>query len=164
MRTRLLLLVSVVTLASGALLIFYPPNPCLGMQSMAASSCTTSTLALWYVVFGGVVVFVAIGGLIASIRAWPNSPVLPGQPIYPPEPIRVMLLVAVTAIASGLLILFPPEPCAGVQPLFAASSSCTTSGLNLAYTVWAGVLVLIGLVGAIGSLSALPDQPIRGGK
>jgi hypothetical protein len=146
-----LLLVSIVALVSGALLILWPTDPCAGMQTMFASSCTANTLNLLYVVIGGVVALFGIGGLIVGIRAWPPSPILPIGPIYG-SPARVLLLVAVTAILSGLLILFPTDPCAGLRPLIAMSRACTTSGLNLAYTVWGGLAVLIGLAGVIGSI------------
>jgi hypothetical protein len=148
--SRFLLLVSVVALVSGALLILWRSDACGGLQGVP-TACPTISHNFLYVVFGGVVVLFGIGGLIVSIRAWPPSPIGKIGPIFG-SLARVTLLVAVTALLSGLLILFPTDSCAGIRPLIAMSNACTTDGLNLAYTVWGGLSVLIGLAGVIASI------------
>jgi hypothetical protein len=159
MRKGLLLLVSVVALVSGTLLIFYPGEPCSGTAPMFVSSCSTSTLSLFYAVWGGLAALIGIGGLIVSIRAWPSGPIYPSEPIRGSRS-RTLLVVSVIAILSGLLTLLSPGPCAGVRALFAASGSCTSSGLTVAYVVWGGLSVLVGLIGVIGSIRAWPNEPI----
>jgi hypothetical protein len=158
MRNGLLLLVSVVALVSGVLLIFFPGEPCSGTAPLFVSSCSTSTLSLFYAVWGGLAALIGIGGLIVSIRTWPGQPILPSEPIRGSRS-RTLLVVSVTAIVSGLLILFPSGPCAGARALFAASGSCTTSGLTIAYVVWGSIAVLVGLIGVLGSIRVWPSEP-----
>jgi hypothetical protein len=69
----------------------------------------------------------------------------------------VLLLVSAVTILSGVAILWPTEPCAGIRAVFA--SSCTTGGLNMVYVVWGAIAVLVGIGGII---RVWPADPIRG--
>jgi hypothetical protein len=145
---NLLRVVSVVALVS-AIPILHPPDPCFALITFTGNSCTTTGLLWLYLVWGGVSALVGVIGLIVSFRAFPG------------DPIRMLLVVSVVTFVSGMAILYPSDPCSGLRPMFAASSSCTAGGLNVAYIVWGAIAVLVGLGGVI---RAWPSEPIRGGK
>jgi hypothetical protein len=136
MRTGgLLRVVSVAALLS-AVAILHPPDPCFALFTFAGNSCTTTALTWLSLLLGGAAAVIGLVGLVVS------SPALPVAPIFGS---RLVLLVSVTfrvsvaVIVSGLVIVFPADPCAGLRAQFA--SSCTighsTDDLLALHRPWA---------------------------
>jgi hypothetical protein len=110
--------------------------------------CTPTALTWLNLALGGVAVEVGLVGLVASFhKTWPGGPIFGA---------RTLLAVSLVTLLSGVAILFPPDPVAGVRALFSANGSST---LNWAYIVWGVIAVLIGLMGVI---RAWPGAPVRG--